>query len=64
MDALVVAKAKVNFALVGTGFFPQAQEGGGEKIDDLLMRMARIVRGGDRFVIRHGLRSIGERSSC
>ncbi len=63
MDALVVAKAKGNFAL-GGGFLSQAQEGGGEQIDDFLMRVARRVRQGDKFVMRHGVRSIGERISC
>ena len=63
MDALVAAKAKGNHALA-IGVLTQAQEGRGEQIDDFLMRVAWRVRCGERFVLRHGRRSIEERCSC
>lgn len=67
MDALLAAKAKGNCALaVGGGrcLLAQAQERRGEQIDDFLMRVARGVRRGERFVLSHGRRSMEERCSC
>lgn len=67
MNALLASKAKVNRALGGgrrRSVLAQAQEGDGQEVSDLLMRVARRVEIGGKFVMKHGWRSGGERCSC
>jgi hypothetical protein len=67
MNTLLVTKAKASRPLAvrcRRGVLALPQERGGQQIDDLLVRVAWRVRGGGRFVMKHGGRSVGERRSC
>lgn len=67
MNTLLATGAKVNRALGGSrrrSVLAQAQEGDGQEVSDLLMRVAGCVGGGAEFVMQYGGRSGGERCSC
>jgi hypothetical protein len=74
IHALLAAEAKANPVAVGGGIAgrrngarAQPQEGAGQQIDDLLVRVPRSRSGrrlGDEFEFVHGKRSNGQRSSC
>lgn len=67
MNTLLSTGAKVNRALGGfrrRSVLTQAQEGYGQEVSDLLMRMVGCVGGGAKFVMQHVGRSGGERCSC
>ena len=62
MNALVATKAKVSRALISWrqyGALLQAKKRRGQQIDDLLMRVAGRVRGGEWLVLTHSWRSVG-----
>lgn len=67
MNTLLATEAKVNRALVAARrrhLLAEAQEGDGQEVSDLLMRVAGHVGSGAKFVMQHGGRSGGERCSC
>ena len=67
MNTLLVTKAKANRALTlcsRHGVLAQSQERRGQQIDDLFVWVPRCVGVGERFVMEHGGRSVGERCSC
>lgn len=67
MNTLLATEAKVSRALFGCrrrSVLAQAQEGGGQEVSYLLMRVTGRVSGKARFVMSHGRRSGNERCSC
>ncbi len=67
MNTLLATEAKVNHALVARcrrGLLAEAQEGSGQEVSDLLMRVAWGTVIGGRFAMKHGRRSGSERCSC